>query len=246
MRPWFFVPFLMLLGFTAAIDPASGGPAAPPVNPPVFTNPLQINHPFHPFPVGGMKVYTGTDEGEKIVIVDLFTAEARAFVLNAGMVDTRVLQETEFADGRLVEISKNYFAQADDGTVYYFGEVVDDYEDGKIVGHGGSWLVGGPTLQSDPVDSGNAPQPAVFWPGNAERGESWKPEDLFPLVDETATLIGTNLRVSVPAGRFQGCALVRETSGLGPGREQKWYAPGFGVVKGTGHRSSFKLIAATF
>jgi len=43
----------------------------------------------------------------------------------------------------LIEVSQNFFAQADDGTVYYFGELVDTYGGGSVVSHEGSWLLGG-------------------------------------------------------------------------------------------------------
>lgn len=57
-------------------------------------------------------------------------------------VETRVVEEREEADGRVVEVSKNYFA-LDQRTkdVYYFGEDVDEYKDGRV-SHGGSWLAG--------------------------------------------------------------------------------------------------------
>jgi len=58
-------------------------------------------------------------------------------------VQTRVLEEREEKDGRLIEVSRNYFA-IDKNTkdVYYFGEDVDMYKKGKVTGHGGAWLAG--------------------------------------------------------------------------------------------------------
>ena len=53
---------------------------------------------------------------------------------------------------------------SNDGTVYYFGEVVDIYENGEVVDHEGSWLVGGPIQPGDPTDAANAGEPAVFMP----------------------------------------------------------------------------------
>ena len=53
---------------------------------------------------------------------------------------TREVVEREKEDGELVEISYNYFAHCrETGDVWYFGEDVDDYEGGVIVGHGGAW-----------------------------------------------------------------------------------------------------------
>ena len=58
-------------------------------------------------------------------------------------VETRVVEEREEVNGRLTEVSKNYFAiDKTTNSVYYFGEDVDNYKRGKVVNHGGSWLSG--------------------------------------------------------------------------------------------------------
>src|SRR4030095_267773 len=132
-------------------------------------------------------------------IVDIYFSDTRTFQLNGSGVATHVLQETEFADGQLKEISRNYFAQADDGTVYYFGETVDVYEDGAVVDHGGSWLVGGPTLPSDPPGTANASVPSGFMVADPAVGDTFKPEDLFPIVDETVTVKEVDEKVGVAA-----------------------------------------------
>ncbi|HEG42663.1 MAG TPA: hypothetical protein ENH94_01295, partial [Phycisphaerales bacterium] len=57
-----------------------------------------------------------------------------------GDIETRVIQEYEEEDGELKEISRNFFAICKEhGDVFYFGEEVDDYADGKIVRHSGAW-----------------------------------------------------------------------------------------------------------
>jgi hypothetical protein len=150
-----------------------------------------------------------------------------------------------FENGELIEISDNYFAQADDGTVYYFGEVVDNYENGVIVDHGGSWLVGGPSLPSDPGDAGNDTDPTVFMPANPEVGDIFKPEDLAGVVDETAEVVRVGLAVKVPAGRYEGVIKIQETSALEPGTTSKWHAPGVGVVMEKARREHLKLISST-
>ena len=76
------------------------------------------------------------------------------------------------------------------------------FKDGEIVAHAGSWLVGGPTEPGAPVDTATATEPAVFFPGDPDIGDQWKPEDLFPVVDETVTLQAEGLSVSVPAGDY--------------------------------------------
>jgi len=205
-----------------------------PVGPPTFSDPLTITNPYHPFPpLGdvGFKLFEVQQGHTDLNVLDLYPDETRTFVWDGTVVACRVLQEGEEEDGEILEISQNYFAQADDGTVYYFGEVVDIYEGGVIVSHEGSWLVGGPTLPTDPVETATADDPAVFMPANPEVGDTWKPEDLFPLVDETVEAVKVGTNVTVPAGKFPDTMKVQESSLLSDDTENKWYAPGVGVVR---------------
>lgn len=219
--------------------------AAVPGGPAVFTVPLVFDNEFFPFVVGATKVFRGKDEGERIVFTDQYLSDTRDFVVGGNTVSTRILREVEFHQGELSEISLNYFAQADDGSVYYFGELVDIYEDGVVVGHDGTWLVGGPTLPGDPVDAGNAAAPALFMPANPELGDTFKPEDLFPLVDETVLVEKFVKKLKVEAGTYKNVMQVKETSQLGPGFERKWYAKGVGVVRTKGGGEVLNLIASS-
>jgi len=226
---------------------SSTAPAADPVTPPVFSNPLNSTNEYAPFEAEGFKVYSGKDEGEKIVVIDFFSAETRTFMVDGNPVECALLKEVEFEEGELIEISCNYFAEADDGTVYYFGETVDNYEDGVVVDNEGSWLVGGPTLPSDPPTTATALEPAVFMPGNPEVGDSWKPEDIFPIVDETVTLKKEGQKQKLPAGKFKDTIKVEETTQLDPkSKETKWYAPGVGFIRAKQKQESLKMIASTF
>ena len=58
-------------------------------------------------------------------------------------VETRVVEERETKGGKLTEVARNYFAISKrTNDVFYFGEDVDMYKDGKVVSHEGSWLSG--------------------------------------------------------------------------------------------------------
>jgi len=246
MRMLTIPSFLLALLVCACAHRPSPAGASAPVDPPQFTDPLTIDNPFHPFQIGGVKVFKGKEGGSVIVFVDIYKSETRTFMLNGNPVETRIMQETEFEDGVLTEISQNYFNQADDDTVYYWGEVVDEYEDNQVVSHGGSWLVGGPTQAGDPVDAANAPVPAVFIPGNPEVGEVWHPENLPPLVQENVRALSLESKAKTAAGTFRNSLKVKETSDIDPQhKENKWYARGVGVVKGEAKGEKWELIAST-
>jgi hypothetical protein len=157
------------------------------------------------------------------------------------------VQETEFEGGRLSEISHNYRAQADDGTEYYFGESVDTYDEtGAIVGHEGTWLVGGATLPDDPPTAIGVSAPAVLMPASPALGDVFKPEDAFPDVDETDTVVAVGKKVRLAVGKLTNVIRIRETSAIpGDAPEFKWYAPGVGPVMGNTKGEFFNLVSST-
>jgi hypothetical protein len=194
--------------------------------------------------VGAVKVYKGRKNGKPDVVVDLFLPDTRTFQINGTPVACHILQETEFMDGQLVEVSRNHLAQADDGTLCYFGEAVDTYQGGVIVDHEGSWLVGGPTEPAYPPGTANAPAPTVYMPASPAQGDVFKQEDLVPIVDETDTVKKVGLTVRVPAGSLPNCIQVLETTTLGDKPETKWYARGLGPIKSTTLGETSAMIAS--
>jgi len=219
--------------------------ASIPAGPPAFSDPTTFSNPYFPFQAGGYRVFTGKSGSEPIVLLDVFSGETREFPLGGGTVTCRVLQETEFEGGELSEITKNYFAQADDGSVYYFGETVDNYEDGVVTGHGGSWLVGGPQ-GGDPEGTQTVDVPALFMPADPEVGDQWMPEDVPDGPRELDEMTKGDVKVRTKSGSFEGCIEVLETDPVDGDTERKWYAPGVGVCRGKQKGENFTLVASTF
>lgn len=196
---------------------------------PRFTDPLAIDNTYHPFVEFRIRLYELVKGEDELFVMDVFRPERRTFVLkNGAEVECAILEEWEIEDGAIVEISRNYFAQSDRGTVWYFGEVVDIYEDGEVVSHDGSWLVGGPS-GDDPEETATAERPAVFMPACPRVGDVWKPEDLPEAgIEEFVKALKYVRKVRVPAGRYCRVLKVREKT---PAIEYKWYAPGVGWLK---------------
>jgi len=136
-------------------------------------------------------------------------------------VETRVVEEREERDGKLTEVSRNYYAiDKVSGDLYYFGEDVDVYKDGKVVGHQGAWLSG----------AGGA-RFGLMLPGKARVGDRFYQEVAPRTAMDRAEVISVTEKVKVPAGTFENCLHVRETSPLDSGAGDKWYAPGVGLIK---------------
>ena len=218
--------------------------ASVPTGVPVFSAPLVVDNSYSPFQPGAVKVFSGRSDGAPTTVVDVYLSGTRDFAWGPGTVSCRILQETEFESGFLVEISRNYFAQADDGSVYYFGEIVDTYEDGLVVGHGGSWLVGGPS-GGDPPETATVADPALFMPAAPEAGDEYMPEDVPDGPQERDRVLRADRAVKTPAGRFVNCLQVLETDVADGSKEQKWYGPGVGVLRAKAKGEDLILVATT-
>jgi len=138
-------------------------------------------------------------------------------------ITTRVVQEFETADGEIAEISRNFFAICQPSRdIYYFGEEVDNYEDGRIVNHDGAWLAGR-----------RGAQPGIIMPDAAFLLGSRYFQELAPNVAmDRAEHVANDLEIDVPAGFLEDCVQVNETSPLEPGSvSTKVYCPGKGLVR---------------
>ena len=137
-------------------------------------------------------------------------------------VETRIVEERESKDGKLVEVSRNFFAfnTADRG-VYYFGEEVDIYKNGKIVRHEGAWESGQ-----------NGARFGLMVPGRPAVGARFYQEVAPGVAMDRAEVASLDASIKTPAGEFKGCLRFIETTPLEPlARESKIYAPGIGLVK---------------
>jgi hypothetical protein len=137
-------------------------------------------------------------------------------------VETRVVEERESKGGRLVEVSRNFFAfnTADRG-VYYFGEEVDIYRNGQVVDHEGAWESGK-----------NGARFGLMIPGQPVVGARFYQEFAPGVAKDRAEIVSVDASLKTPAGEFKGCLKVIETTPLEPlARESKVYAPGVGLIK---------------
>jgi hypothetical protein len=134
-------------------------------------------------------------------------------------VETRVVEEYETKDGVLVEISRNYFAvDKVKGDVYYFGEDVDIYENGKVVSNSGAWLSG--------VDGAKF---GLIMPGRPDVGDQFYLE-MAPGAVERVEIADVAATLETPARHFRNLIHAREFDQLDGGTSEKWYAPGIGMV----------------
>lgn len=135
---------------------------------------------------------------------------------------TRVVEEREWEDGDLVEISRNYFAICvGTNDVYYFGEDVDYYKDGKVYKHEGAWLAG---------EGDN--KPGLIMPGTPQPNMRYYQEIAPGVAMDRAEIVSLDEVCQTPAGTFSNCLKVKEGTALNIlEAEYKFYAPGIGLIQ---------------
>ena len=141
-------------------------------------------------------------------------------------IQTRVVEEREEKKGKLYEVAKNYFAiDQKTGDVFYFGEDVDFYKNGKVVRHTGAWLAD---------EEGN--RPGLIMAGEPEVGMKYYQELAPGKAMDRAEVMNISITYKTPAGEFKNCLQTKESSKikkliLFSPKEYKTYAPGIGLIQ---------------
>lgn len=136
-------------------------------------------------------------------------------------VTTRVVEEREWQDGKLHEVARNYFAICEQSKdVFYFGEEVDFYENGKIANHDGTWL------------AGNGNKAGLMMAGTPKLGMKYYQEQAPGVAMDRAEIVSLTDTCTTPAGKFSRCLKVKEGTALNMlETEYKFYAPNIGLIR---------------
>jgi hypothetical protein len=159
-------------------------------------------------------ILEGRNEKVSITVLDETTEVAG--------VTTRVVEEREWKNGGLVEVSRNFFAICTEtNDVFYFGEDVDIYKDGEVVKQSGEWRAG----------EGNA-KAGMIMPGRPSVGLKHYQEIAPGVAMDRAEIVSLEETLKTPAGVFSGCLKTQETTPLNRlESEYKTYAPGIGLIQ---------------
>lgn len=225
--------FLLLGAALSLLVPTSvgaGGKIEPVYNPADFSTPLDIDNRFFPLVPGTAFTYVGEgDDGCEWSIVTV-TDEVRPV---AG-IDTRVVHdaayEDEDCDGydpeELVEDTEDWFAQDDNGNVWYLGEYSEDCEgEGNCKANDGSWeaevdgAIAGIQMLAEPTP-----------------GVEYYQEYYEGFAEDKAKVLRTGAWISLYSSDvfdrdLHECIVTKEWTALERGSvEQKTFCPGVGLV----------------
>ena len=187
---------------------------SPSINPREFSARIAGN-PYFSLPVGSKFVYEAkTDEGLE-----------RAEILVPGWtkvvmgVETLVYWDRVYLDGELVEDTRDYLAQHANGDVWYFGEDVENYENGIVVDRHGTWIAG--------VDDA---LPGIWVKANPTIGEKYRQEYQAGEAEDVAKVVSLTEAVETSLGRFSDCMETLDWSPLAPDKESKYYCKTNGIT----------------
>ncbi len=206
-----------------AQDPLPENPGDMPyevtINPDDFVSTDIVGNDFFPLTSGRTVTYVGADDGVEIRVVEEFTSETK-IIMGVTCVIVRAL---EYEDDELIEDTYDWYAQDNEGNVWYFGEDSKEIEDGEVVSTAGSWEAG--------VDGA---LPGIIMLADPIVGLWYRQEFYENEAEDVAQILSLNASVTVPfqSAAFTNCVQISEWSllELGP-VEHKFYAAGVGLVR---------------
>ena len=215
-----FAAGMLLVALGTAACGGNGKKQAAPQTPSATPTPADysatVNHKLVPLSTVKLTVFEGTEGGTRIRI------ESRVVDATATLagVEVRAVEVKEYENGRYSERTLDYYAQHRDGSVWYFGERVEDIKDGKVAGHSGQWLAG----------VGNA-QAGLFMPADPQVGQSFEQERAPGIAEDRSKVVEVGLKVTTAAGTFTDCIKTEDYAPLDKATEHKYYCPGVGLVR---------------
>lgn len=197
-----------------------------------FTHSTQIDNPFLPFTDYTQTISLGQEEGKADRVEATLFAEPKEIALKGENVQASVLQVIDSIERSLVEVTYEYYAQADDGSVYLLGEEISNYEEGKQVDHEGSWLAGQ-----------EGAMPILIMPAKPAVGVFYTAEAGTNSPFQTLEIVNVNQNTTTPLGSTDQGVLVKATLADGS-VENNTYAANFGLVESQNDEEQLHLVLA--
>ena len=185
---------------------------------PVFSRSTEVTNPLFPISRLHSALLLGNDDGRMLRVETTLLPGTKTIDLNGKRVEALESQYVAYLDGRILEVALDWYAQDDEGAVWYLGEDVFNYEDGAVANTEGTWLAG----KDGPA--------AMIMPATPRAGDVYRPENSPGIVFEEVTVKSVDASFGGPQGRVGGAIVVDELHQDGA-HETKVFAPGYGEFK---------------
>jgi hypothetical protein len=196
---------------------------------PTFSDSTNVTNPLFPISELRSAILSGKVDGKPFHTETTLLPETKVIDWNGQRVETLVSQYMAYLDGRLQETALDFYAQADDGSVWYFGEEVSDYRDGLVFSTEGTWL----TPKDGPA--------AMIMPGDPKVGDVHRAENFPGIAFEEVAIKALNKTVNGPRGPVERAMVGRELHDDGSFSD-KVFAPGYGEFLSR-HRGDVEAMA---
>jgi hypothetical protein len=184
--------------------------------PPSFSKPTPVTNPLHPTSDVAQVIMGGHVDDRPFRTEVTLLPGTKPIQWRGSTVNTAISQYVAYLDGRIHEVALDWYAQADDGSVWYFGEDVFNYEDGKVADTEGTWIASDETTPA-----------AMIMPAKPAVGNVYRPENAPEVVFEEVRVEKVDQTIPGPSGPISGAIEVMELHMDGT-REGKVFAPGYG------------------
>ena len=186
------------------------------LDPAAFTT--EIDNPYWPMEPGTRWRYREIDEeGQVVEVVVVVTTETK---LIANGITARVVRDTVYEDGKIIEDTNDWYAQDDIGNIWYLGEETAEFEDGELKTRAGSFEAG--------VDGA---LPGIIIPADPQPGMKYRQEYYEGEAEDNGEVLSTEEMADVPFGHFEDMLLTKDTITIEPDvLEYKLYGVGIGPV----------------
>jgi hypothetical protein len=195
---------------------------APDISASDFSDPTTIDNIYFPLVPGAAYTYeSDTEDGFETNTVAVLGTTRTVMGIPCVVVHDQV-----FLDGSLTEDTYDWYAQDDEGNVWYMGEESTEYDNGVPVSTAGSWEAG------EDVDGlGVTAYPGIIMKADPRVGDSYHQEYYEGAAEDWGAVIGSDVTVTVAGTLYTGCLKTQDVNPFEPDApEYKYYAPGIGVV----------------
>jgi hypothetical protein len=209
---------LSLLALTQAVaargpSSAAATPSCPSFSASNFHKSTRIDNRYFPLTPGDLYTYKGNLKKQQ-VLNTVYVTHNTPTIDGVATVEVR---DQVYESGTLTESTLDWYAQDDQGNVWYFGELATQFPDGTQTG---SWTAGV-----------NGARPGYIMEAAPKVGDTYCQENAPGVAQDAAQVLSLTASRTVPYGSFTNVLQTKDYSLIEPHSEHKFYARGVGMLE---------------
>ena len=189
---------------------------------------IEGSQPFEPNPYlllvpGFVRRYVVKDSDGAVmekIEVEVLNDTKEILGVNCIVIHDRVWEIDDDGKDVMIEDTYDWLGQDVMGNVWYFGEIVKNFEEGELADLDGSWVAGREMAK-----------PGILMPAQPMQGEVYRQEFLLGEAEDVAAIEDFVDEHTVAGNTYYNVLKTKDFTPMEPGvLEYKYYAPGIGLV----------------